>query len=167
MIIRQTSAPSLLATYSSTNTGGSSNGNNSRSTRPFSGVRQNSTIDINLNGNFVISDRGNERSRMEIFTRNEDFIRKISIRYIDIVAGLAITQQGNIVPVDSVSAVTVFSISESDDLIKWFDCSHYMIEPSDIDIFNNQYFLYHFKEHCLVVFDQDWNIFIDVLNRKV
>lgn len=201
MLTRQTSAPplgqpspsnipypppSLLATYSSTNSGGSSNGNNSRSTTPFSGVTQNSTIDINLNGlsqaslirrtgqsmqvrakfgslgpqkcqfnaphgfclgideeiivadtnnhriqifdkmgeykyqfgmpgkeegqlwyprkvavirqsgKFVICDRGNERSRMQIFTRNGHFIRKISIRYIDIVAGLAITQQGSI-----------------------------------------------------------------------
>lgn len=176
--------PSLLATYSSTNSGGSSNGNNSRSTTPFSGVIQNSAIELNLNGlsqsslprrsgqsmqvrakfgslgpqkcqfnaphgfclgideeiivadtnnhriqifdkmgeykyqfgmpgkeegqlwyprkvavirqsgKFVICDRGNERSRMQIFTRNGIFIRKISIRYVDIVAGLAITQQG-------------------------------------------------------------------------
>jgi hypothetical protein len=265
MLTRQTSAPplgqrspsnipypppSLLATYSSTNSGGSSNGNNSRSTTPFSGVTQNSTIDINLNGlsqaslirrsgqsmqvrakfgslgpqkcqfnaphgfclgideeiivadtnnhriqifdkmgeykyqfgmpgkeegqlwyprkvavirqsgKFVICDRGNERSRMQIFTRNGHFIRKISIRYIDIVAGLAITQQGlreillefywnfyflgNIVAVDSVSP-TVFCISEAGDLIKWFDCSDYMREPSDIAIFNNEYFVCDFK----------------------
>jgi hypothetical protein len=49
---------------------------------------------IRQSGKFVICDRGNERSRMQIFTRNGHFIRKISIRYIDIVAGLAITQQG-------------------------------------------------------------------------
>jgi hypothetical protein len=42
-------SPSLLATYSNTNSGGSSNGNNSRSTTPFSDRTQNSTIDINLN----------------------------------------------------------------------------------------------------------------------
>jgi len=82
---------------------------------------------------------------MQIFTRNEHFIRKISIRYVDIVAGLAITQQGNIVAVDSVSP-TVFCISESDDLLKWFDCSDYMREPSDIAIFNNEYFVCDFKE---------------------
>ncbi|CAF1188236.1 unnamed protein product [Rotaria sp. Silwood1] len=236
--------PSLIATYSSTNSGGSSNGNNSRSTTPYSGVAQNSTIDINLNnlsqtslmrrcgqsmqvrakfgslgpqkcqfnaphgfclgideeiivadtnnhriqifdkngeykyqfgmpgkeegqlwyprkvavirqtGKFVICDRGNERSRMQIFTRNGHFIRKISIRYIDIVAGLAITQQGNIVAVDSVSP-TVFCISESGDLLKWFDCSDYMREPSDIAIFNNEYFVCDFKGHCVVVFDED------------
>jgi tripartite motif-containing protein 2/3 len=105
-------------------------------------------------GKFVICDRGNERSRMQIFTRNGHFIRKISIRYIDIVAGLAITQQGNIVAVDSVSP-TVFCISESGDLIKWFDCSDYMREPSDIAIFNNEYFVCDFKGHCVVVFDED------------
>jgi tripartite motif-containing protein 2/3 len=49
---------------------------------------------IRQNGIFVICDRGNERSRMQIFTPNGDFIQKISIRYIDILAGLAITQQG-------------------------------------------------------------------------
>lgn len=45
-------------------------------------------------GRYVICDRGNERSRMQIFTKNGHFVKKIAIRYIDIVAGLAITQQG-------------------------------------------------------------------------
>lgn len=45
-------------------------------------------------GKYVVCDRGNERSRMQIFTKNGHFIKKIAIRYIDIVAGLAITQQG-------------------------------------------------------------------------
>lgn len=51
---------------------------------------------------------------------------------------------GNIVAVDSVSP-TVFCISESGDLLKWFDCSDYMREPSDIAIFNNEYFVCDFK----------------------
>ena len=33
---------------------------------------------------------------MQIFTKNGHFIKKIAIRYIDIVAGLAITQQGEV-----------------------------------------------------------------------
>lgn len=45
-------------------------------------------------GRYVICDRGNERSRMQIFTKNGHFVKKIAIRYIDIVAGLAITPQG-------------------------------------------------------------------------
>jgi hypothetical protein len=57
----------------------------------------------------------------------------IDCRYIDIVAGLAVTSQGHIVAVDSVSP-TVFVISEGGDLLRWFDCSDYMREPSDIAI---------------------------------
>ncbi len=49
---------------------------------------------IRWTGIFVVCDTGNERNRMEIFTRNGDFIKKISIRYIDIVAGWSMTLQG-------------------------------------------------------------------------
>lgn len=63
------------------------------------------------------------------FNRNEYKL----FSYIDIVAGLAVTNQGHIVAVDSVSP-TVFVISEDGDLVRWFDCSDYMREPSDIAI---------------------------------
>jgi len=33
---------------------------------------------------------------MQIFTKNGHFVKKIAIRYIDIVAGLAITSQGKL-----------------------------------------------------------------------
>lgn len=55
---------------------------------------------------------------------------------------------GNIVAVDSVSP-TVFTISEGGDLIKWFDCSDYMREPSDIAVADNEYFVCDFKVGCL------------------
>lgn len=84
-------------------------------------------------GKFVVCDRGNERSRMQIFTKCGHFVKKIAVRYIDIVAGLAVTQQGHIVAVDSVTP-TVFVISENGDLLSWFDCSECMREPSDIAI---------------------------------
>ena len=32
-------------------------------------------------GKYVICDRGNERSRMQIFTKHGHFVRKIAIRY--------------------------------------------------------------------------------------
>ncbi|XP_066998837.2 B-box type zinc finger protein ncl-1 [Anabrus simplex] len=105
-------------------------------------------------GKFVVCDRGNERSRMQIFTKNGHFIKKIAIRYIDIVAGLAVTSQGHIVAVDSVSP-TVFVISESGDLLRWFDCSDYMREPSDIAISGKEYFVCDFKGHCVVVFNEE------------
>ena len=81
------------------------------------------------------------------------FIRKIAIRYIDIVAGLAITSTGNIVAVDSVSP-TVFVIAESGELVRWFDCSDYMREPSDIAVSGKEFFVCDFKGHCVVVFSE-------------
>ena len=88
--------------------------------------------------------------------REKCSIKKISIRHIDIVGGLAIIQNGEIVAVDSVSP-TVFRISESGDLKKWFDCSEYMREPSDIAIFGNEYYVCDFKGHCVAVFNEDGN----------
>jgi len=103
---------------------------------------------------YVICDRGIDRSRMQIYTRNGYFIRKIKIGYIDIVAGLAITPKGLIVAVDSVSP-TVFVIAETGDLLRWFDCSSYMREPSDITVNGNEFYVCDFKGHCVVVFNEE------------
>ena len=51
---------------------------------------------------------------------------------------------GHIVAVDSVSP-TVFCIAETGELLKWFDCSDYMREPSDIAISGKEYFVCDFK----------------------
>jgi len=40
---------------------------------------------------------------------------------------------------------TVFCISETGDLIRWFDCSDYMREPSDIAVSGKEYFVCDFK----------------------
>ena len=81
-------------------------------------------------GKYVVCDRGNERSRMQIFTRHGHFVRKIAIRYIDIVAGLAITRDGHIVAVDSVTP-TIFVILEHGELLRWFDCAGEMVQTLD------------------------------------
>lgn len=108
---------------------------------------------IRSSGKFVVCDRGSERSRMQIFTKTGHFLKKIAIRYIDIVAGLAITSEGTIVAVDSV-APTVFIISEAGDLLHWFDCSEYMREPSDIAVCQKEFYICDFKGHCVIVFSE-------------
>ncbi|XP_044747869.1 brain tumor protein-like isoform X1 [Coccinella septempunctata] len=104
-------------------------------------------------GKYVVCDRGNERSRMQIFTKSGHFLKKIAIRYIDIVAGLAVSSNGEIVAVDSVSP-TVFIIGESGELLRWFDCSDYMREPSDIAIHGKEFYVCDFKGHNVVVFNE-------------
>ncbi|TGZ54672.1 hypothetical protein CRM22_010585 [Opisthorchis felineus] len=103
---------------------------------------------------YVVCDRGNERSRMQLFSRSGHFVRRIPIRYIDIVAGLAINQHGHIVAIDSVSP-SVFVVSEEGDLIRWFDCSSHMREPSDVAIHGREYYICDFKAHCVIVFQED------------
>lgn len=76
----------------------------------------------------------------------------ILCRYIDIVAGLAVSNEGHIVAVDSVSP-TVFVISEDGDLVHWFDCSDHMREPSDIAISGtkNSLLFFAYKSRNIVV----------------
>ena len=95
-------------------------------------------------GYFVICDRGSERSRMQIFSHMGHFVRRIPIRFIDIVAGLAINRKGQIVAVDSVTP-TIFILREDGELIKYIECSEYMTEPSDIAIFGEEYYICDFK----------------------
>ncbi|XP_055844069.1 B-box type zinc finger protein ncl-1-like isoform X1 [Episyrphus balteatus] len=121
---------------------------------------------MHTNGKFVVCDRGNERSRMQIFSKCGHFMRKIAIRYIDIVAGLAVTSKGHIVAVDSVSP-TVFVISEEGELVRWFDCSDYMREPSDIAIRDNDFYVCDFKGHCVAVFKEDGVFQYRIGNEKV
>ncbi len=109
---------------------------------------------IEESGNFVICDRGNERSRMQIFSPMGIFIRRIPIRFIDIVAGLAVNREGHIVAVDSVTP-TIFVLHESGKLIKFIECSEYMTEPSDISIFNHEYYICDFKGHSIVVMHEN------------
>ena len=99
---------------------------------------------MKTSGKFVVCDRGNERSRMQIFTKHGHFVRKIAIRYIDIVAGLTITREGNIVAVDSVTP-TIFVIMEHGELLRWFDCADYMREPSDIAVSGREFYVCDFK----------------------
>ncbi|XP_063704756.1 B-box type zinc finger protein ncl-1 [Culicoides brevitarsis] len=118
------------------------------------------------NSRFVVCDRGNERSRMQIFTKSGHFMKKIAIRYIDIVAGLAVTNSGHIVAVDSVSP-TVFIISEDGDLLHWFDCSDFMREPSDIAVHENDFYICDFKGHCVAVFSKEGKFKYRIGNEKV
>ena len=117
-------------------------------------------------GNFVICDRGNERSRMQIFSPSGHFIRRIPIRFIDIVAGLAISREGHIVAVDSVTP-TIFILSENGDLIRYIECSDHMTEPSDIAIFNHEYYICDFKGHSVVVMHENGTFLRRIGSRPV
>lgn len=54
-------------------------------------------------------------------------------RYVDIVAGMTVTDDGEIVIVDSVQP-SLYKLDEHGSLSTWFDCKGVMTEPSDIAV---------------------------------
>lgn len=102
---------------------------------------------------------------MQIFSRTGQFLARIHIKYIDIVAGLAVTEDGNIVAVDSVSA-TLFVISESGECLKCFQCGVHMQEPSDIAVHNGMFYICDFKGHCVVVFNENGEFMGKIGDKK-
>lgn len=90
---------------------------------------------------------------MQIFSQNGDFLARIGIHFIDIVAGLAITPDGNIVIVDSVTAY-IYVIAENGQTLKRLHCGD-MQEPSDIAVFNNCFYVCDFKGHSVTVYDSE------------
>lgn len=54
-------------------------------------------------------------------------------RYVDIVAGMTVTEDGQIVIVDSVQP-SLYKLDEHGSLSTWFDCKGVMTEPSDIAV---------------------------------
>lgn len=156
----QQSNNQLMTSYSSHISNNNNNSNNSLNNGSTHISSQQSTL-LSANNSeplYVVCDRGAERSRMQLFTKDGAFIKKIGIHYIDIVAGLAITQNGLIIVVDSVSPTVYIINGETGVLNGWFDCSNHMKEPSDIavksDMPGNEYFICDFKGHCVVVFNE-------------
>lgn len=71
---------------------------------------------------------------------------------MDIVAGLAVDDEGSVIAVDSVKP-TIFRINpETGELLKYFDISDKMKEPSDIAVHKHEYYVCDFKGHCVCVF---------------
>ncbi|RZC32062.1 NHL domain containing protein [Asbolus verrucosus] len=102
---------------------------------------------------FVVCDRGYERSRMQIFSEDGKFVKKIYIQFVDIVAGMAVTDKEEIVVVDSVTP-TVFIIGPND-FLRSIDCTGFMEEPSDIAVVGKEFYICDFKGHKVVVVSED------------
>ena len=62
-------------------------------------------------GKFVVCDRGNERSRMQIFTKNGHFIKKIAIRWVvTVVTVVTVVMVVTVVTVVMVNLLICFNL---------------------------------------------------------
>uniref|UniRef100_A0A5S6QJ11 B box-type domain-containing protein n=1 Tax=Trichuris muris TaxID=70415 RepID=A0A5S6QJ11_TRIMR len=102
------------------------------------------------NGVIIVCDRGPDKSRIQFFSRKGTFLRCIHLKLVDIVAGLAVDEDGSLVIVDS-SRRTVFCIDQGGELSRWFTC-HETFEPSELAIYQHEYFICDFKGHAVCVY---------------
>jgi len=68
---------------------------------------------------------------------------------------VVIDKEGHLVVVDSVNPTIFFISIETGALLKWYDCSEHMREPSDLALYNNEYFICDFKAHCVVIYNNE------------
>lgn len=106
----------------------------------------------NDNPLFVICDRGQDRSRLQIFTPVGGFVRQIRLLNVDIVSGLVSTQDRKIILVDSIRA-DVLVLSEFGELLLHFNCGMQVKEPGDLAFHNSKFFICDFQGHVVCVFD--------------
>ena len=116
---------------------------------------------------FVVCDRGAKSSRLQVFSQVGSFQHLIAIRYMERLSGLCATPNGAllesitnhsasllaalglatglIVAVDGVSP-SVFLIHPADGrILRWFDCSDVMREPSDVAAVDDTVYVCDFK----------------------
>ncbi len=84
-------------------------------------------------------------SLFKVFNERGMFLRRVCIRFVKIVAGLATTSDGSVVIVDSVIP-TIFVIDpENGKALRYLECAEFMIEPSDIAVFKDDFYICDFK----------------------
>ena len=82
---------------------------------------------------------------LQVFNERGMFLRRVCIRFVKIVAGLATTSDGSVVIVDSVIP-TIFVIDpENGKALRYLECAEFMIEPSDIAVFKDDFYICDFK----------------------
>ncbi|XP_055340018.1 brain tumor protein-like isoform X2 [Paramacrobiotus metropolitanus] len=115
----------------------------------------------------VVCDRGQERSRIQIFTVRRDYCafsrenvgnrdplayqQTIQVDYVAIVAGMTV-YRNRILIVDSVHPACL-AFEPNGYVTFWFDCSTHMKEPSDIVVANDHFYICDFKGHCVCVYN--------------
>lgn len=115
---------------------------------------------------YVICDRYGRRSRMQIFTCSGEFILEIVIEGIYAIEGLAITSEDHIVAVNS-SPPSVIILNQSGQVVRWFDCSFYVKEPSDLAIASDKLYICDFQGHCVVIFSLSGEFIRKISNQHL
>lgn len=109
-------------------------------------------LNMNDNPQYVVCDRGVDRSRLQIFDMAGKFVRQIRMSNVEIVSGLVSTQDRKIVLVDSIRA-DVLVLTEFGQLLLHFNCGLHVREPGDIAFHDFKFYICDFQGHSICTFD--------------
>lgn len=105
---------------------------------------------------YVIVDKGENKARLQLYSKTGEFIRKIVAPFIEYVSALTTNECGHLVVFSSSSMMFVLDIEQIPaKVIKWADCSKILGEPSDVSVFEGLYYVSDYKLHCVVVLNID------------
>uniref|UniRef100_A0A0N5B0T7 B box-type domain-containing protein n=1 Tax=Syphacia muris TaxID=451379 RepID=A0A0N5B0T7_9BILA len=115
-----------------------------------------------FNQGYIILDKGDGKARLQLFSKNGEFLRRIVEHftrylvapYFEQVAAIVVNESAQVVIFSSGSIMFVLDIEqESASVLKWADCSKHLSEPSDVAVYERLYYVTDYKQHRIVVFN--------------
>uniref|UniRef100_A0A9J2P2H1 B box-type domain-containing protein n=2 Tax=Ascaris TaxID=6251 RepID=A0A9J2P2H1_ASCLU len=111
-------------------------------------------------GGYIVVDKGDNKARLQLFSKVGEFIHKIVASYIEYVSALTVNDAGHVVVFNSTSAMFVLDVDQGPiaKILKWADCGKMLCEASDVSVFEGLYYVTDYKQHCVVVLTIDGDL---------
>ncbi|VDM26968.1 unnamed protein product [Toxocara canis] len=111
-------------------------------------------------GGYIVVDKGDNKARLQLYSKIGEFIHKIVATYIEYVSALTVNDAGHLVVFNSTSAMFVLDIEQGPTakILKWADCGKVLCEASDVSVFEGLYYVTDYKQHCVVVLTIDGDL---------
>ncbi|VDO43219.1 unnamed protein product [Onchocerca flexuosa] len=117
-------------------------------------------------GGYIIVDKGENKARLQLFSKRGEFIRRLQTPYLEYVSALTVNDASHLVVFSSSVMMFILDIDLLEPLVlKWNDCTKAIGEPSDVAVFRDRYYVTDYKNHCVVALNNDGEFFCEVLCR--
>ncbi|VDN95598.1 unnamed protein product [Brugia pahangi] len=110
-------------------------------------------------GGYIIVDKGENKARLQLFSKRGDFIRRLQTPYLEYVSALTVNEASHLVVFSSSVMMFILDIDLLEPLVlKWNDCTKAIGEPSDVAVFRDRYYVTDYKNHCVVALNSDGEV---------
>uniref|UniRef100_A0A8R1TZC6 B box-type domain-containing protein n=1 Tax=Onchocerca volvulus TaxID=6282 RepID=A0A8R1TZC6_ONCVO len=110
-------------------------------------------------GGYIIVDKGENKARLQLFSKRGEFIRRLQTPYLEYVSALTVNDASHLVVFSSSVMMFILDIDLLEPLVlKWNDCTKAIGEPSDVAVFRDRYYVTDYKNHCVVALNNDGEV---------